>query len=141
MDFAAVGLPGPVGPHSGGHTDALGIRFHAKGDGWVELAMPYRAELVGDIGSGILASGPIVALMDVATSLAIWSRRGRFVPHATLDLRVDYLRPARPGHDVVGHGECYALKRAISFIRGYAHDGDPDDPIAHVAGTYMNLGE
>lgn len=132
-------LPGPGKLPFGGHTGALGIRFHARGEDWVELLLPYRAELVGDIGSGVLASGPIVALMDVATSLAIWSKRGRFVPHATLDLRVDYLRPARPGHDVIGHGECYALKRAISFIRGVAHDGDPDDPIAHVAGTYMNL--
>ena len=47
--------------------------------------------------SGILASGPIVSLMDMATSLAIWIRLGKFRHQATLDLRVDYLRPARPG--------------------------------------------
>lgn len=139
MDLSLAGLPGPENMSFGGHTGALGVRYHARGHDWIELILPYRAELVGDIGSGVLASGPILAMMDVATSLAIWSKRGKFVPHATLDLRVDYLRPARPGHDVIGHGECYALKRAISFIRGYAHDGDPDDPIAHVAGTYMNL--
>jgi uncharacterized protein (TIGR00369 family) len=135
----ASGLPRFDTLTFGGHNGALGIRFHAQGSDWVEMRLPYRADLVGDVGSGVLASGPIVALMDMATSLAIWTRRALFVPHATLDLRVDYLRPARPGHDVIGHGECYALKRAISFIRGYAHDGDPDDPIAHVAGTYMNL--
>lgn len=139
IDLRAAGLPGPDIPNFGGHGGRLGMRFHAKGPDWVELALPYRADMIGDPETGVLASGPIVALMDVATSLAIWVRRGRFVPHATLDLRVDYLRPARPGHDVIGHGECYANKRAISFIRGFAHDGDPADPIAHVAGTYMNL--
>jgi acyl-coenzyme A thioesterase PaaI-like protein len=52
-------------------------------------------------------------------------------------LRIDYLRPARPGQMVVGHGECYHVTRSIAFIRGHAHDGDPAKPIAHVAGTYF----
>jgi uncharacterized protein (TIGR00369 family) len=123
----------------GGHGGRIGITYRAHGDDWVEMTLPYREDMIGDPDSGVLASGPIVALMDMATSLAIWVKRGHFVPHATLDLRVDYLRAATPGRDVIGRGECYANKRAISFIRGIAHDGDPDDPIAHVAGTYMNL--
>lgn len=105
----------------------------------MELALPYSPDLIGDEESGVLASGPIVALMDMATSLSIWCKRNQIVSQATLDLRVDYLRPARPGQTVIGRGECYAVKRAISFVRGQAHDGDPDDPIAHVSGTFMNL--
>ena len=122
-----------------GHTPRLGMEYRAHGVDWVELALPFSPDLVGDPERGVLASGPIVALMDVATSLAVWTRRGVFVPHATLDLRVDYLRPAASGRTVIGRGECYRLTRSISFIRGQAHDGDPDDPVAHVAGTYMNL--
>lgn len=59
---------------------------------------------------------------------------------ATLDLRVDYLRPATPGKTVIGRGECYRITRAIGFVRGQAHDGDPADPLAHVAGTFMFTG-
>lgn len=121
----------------GGHNSALGIEYHAHGPDWLEMALPYDARLVGDTTRGLLASGPIIALMDMTTSGAVWMKRGHFVPHATLDLRVDYLRPARPGQTVIGHGECYRTTRAISFVRGQAHDGDPDDPIAHVAGTFM----
>ena len=76
-------------------------------------------------------------MMDMATSLAVWLRADAFVAHATLDLRVDYLRPATPGKTVVGRGECYRLTRSIAFVRGQAHDGDPSDPLAHVAGTFM----
>lgn len=123
----------------GGHGSRLGIAYRAHGDDWVDLVLPYHPDLIGDVDTGVIASGPIVALVDVATSLAIWVKRGRFVAQATLDLRLDYLRAARPGHEVIGHGECYAIKRSISFVRGIAHDGDPADPIAHVAGTYMNL--
>lgn len=123
----------------GGHGGRLGIGFHARGHDWVELMLPYKADLIGDPASGIIASGPIITLMDMATSFAVWVKRGGFVPHATLDLRVDYLRPARPERTVIGRGECYRLTRSVAFVRGQAHDGDPADPVAHVAGTYMNL--
>ena len=121
----------------GGHGSLLGLTYHAHGADWVELHLPYRAELIGDPDSGVLASGPILTMMDMATSLAVWTRLGRFRPHATLDLRIDYLRPATPGKAVFGRGECYRITRSISFVRGQAHDGDPADPLAHVAGTFM----
>ncbi|MDP1028689.1 PaaI family thioesterase [Sphingomonas sp. KR1UV-12] len=124
-----------------GHGGRLGIVYHDHGPApdacWVELALPYAADLVGDPDSGVIASGPIVTLMDMATSMAVWSRRGRFSPHATLDLRIDYLRAAVPGRTVVGRGDCYRLTRSVAFVRGQAHDGDPADPVAHVAGTFM----
>ena len=98
---------------------------------------PSGRELIGDPESGVLASGPILTLMDMATSLSVWTRLGRFCAHATLDLRIDYLRPAAPGKTVIARGDCYRITRSIAFIRGQAHDGDPDDPLAHVAGTFM----
>ena len=123
-----------------GHNGAIGARYLAHGADWMELALDYRADLVGDEETGVFASGPIIALMDMATSLATWVRRGRFEAQATLDLRIDYLRAATPERTVIGHGECYRLTRRIAFVRGFAHDGDPDDPIAHVAGTFMMTG-
>ncbi|HEX7849600.1 MAG TPA: PaaI family thioesterase [Sphingomonas sp.] len=124
-----------------GHGGALGIgyRGHGQEDGvhWAELDLPYDQHLIGAVETGVIASGPIVALMDMATSMGVWMKADAFVPHATLDLRVDYLRPATPGKTVIGRGECYRLTRSIAFVRGQAHDGDPSDPLAHVAGTFM----
>ena len=120
-----------------GHGGALGIFYRAHGEDWVELGLPYSSDLVGMPESGILASGPIISLMDMATSLAIWVRLGRFRHQATLDMRVDYLRPAAPGRDIVGRGECYGVTRSVGFVRGVAHDGDPADPLAHVSATFM----
>jgi len=124
-----------------GHNGAIGARFLGHGADWAELALDYREDLIGDEASGVLASGPIIALMDMATSIAVWIRRGAFRPQATLDLRVDYLRTAIPGRTVVGRGECYRLTRRVAFVRGQAHDGDSADPIAHVAGTFMMTDE
>lgn len=122
-----------------GHSGVMGIAYRGHGEDWAELTLPWAERLVGDPETGVIASGPIVTLMDMATSMAIWVRSGTFRAQATLDLRVDYLRPARPHATVVGRGECYRITRNIAFIRGQAHDGDPDDPVAHVAGTYMFL--
>jgi uncharacterized protein (TIGR00369 family) len=120
-----------------GHGTRLGIVHRAHGHDWAELALPYTEELIGDTASGVIASGPILALMDMATSVGVWRKLGAFKAHATLDLRIDYLRPARPGETVIGRGECYRITRSIAFVRGQAHDGDPADPLAHVAGTFM----
>jgi uncharacterized protein (TIGR00369 family) len=120
-----------------GHNAVIGTRYHAHGPGWVDLALPYDKKLVSDEATGILASGPIFTMMDMVTSMSIWLKTGMFQPQATLDLRIDYLRPAKPGNTVYGHGECYHVTKSIAFVRGHAHDGDPAKPIAHVAGTYF----
>lgn len=120
-----------------GHNGMLGFEYAEHGPNWVALGLPYRKDLVGDPATGILASGPIIALMDMAAGLSCWLTSGAFRPQATVDLRIDYLRPAEPGKTVIGRAECYKLTRRIAFVRGEAHDGDPEHPIAHVTGTYM----
>ena len=120
-----------------GHGGALGISYVGHGPDWVELGLDYQEKLIGVTKTGVLASGPIISLMDMATSMAIWVKLDRFRHQATLDMRVDYLRPATPGKKIVGRGECYAVTRSVGFVRGLAHDGDADDPVAHVAATFM----
>ncbi len=120
-----------------GHNADIGVEYGGHGDDWAELVLPYADKLVSDSATGILASGPIFTMMDMSATLAIWLAAKKFVPQATLDMRVDYLRPAIPGQTVHGRCECYRLTRSIAFVRGQAHDGDPADPLAHVAGTYM----
>lgn len=120
-----------------GHGGAIGISYRGHGGDWAELGLPYDERLIGMAETGIIASGPIISLMDMATSLAIWIRLGRFRHQATLDLRVDYLRPATPGRTIVGRGTCYAATRSVAFVRGTAHDGDAADPVANVTGTFM----
>lgn len=122
-----------------GHNGALGIHYVDHGPDWVELALDFDERLIGNPDTGVLASGPIFSLMDMATSMAIWARNTVYRAQATLDMRVDYLRPAAPGRKVFGRGECYRVTRQIAFVRGQAHDGDPADPVANVAATFMFL--
>lgn len=120
-----------------GHTRSLGLRYLAHGDDWAELMLPYSPSIVGVTETGVLASAPIISIMDMAMSVAVWCKIGGFRPQATLDMRVDYLRPATAGQKVYGRGECYHATRTIAFAGGVAHDGDPADPIARVAANFM----
>ncbi len=124
---------------SHGHTGFIGMQFRDHGPDWVELALPWREDLVGDPETGVLASGPIISLLDIATSMAVWALRGGFRPQVTLDLRIDYLRAATPGKTVIARAECYQLKQSMAFVRGIAHDGDAEDPVAHVAGIFIQV--
>ena len=123
-----------------GHGGALGMHYVGHGPDWVELGLEYQEKLVGVAETGVVASGPIISLIDMAASMAIWVKLDTFRHQATLDMRVDYLRPAIPGKCIIGRGECYAVTRSIAFVRGLAHDGDPSEPVAHVVATYMFTG-
>ena len=120
-----------------GHGRALGLDYRASGENWVELALPWREELVGVPESGILASGAIVSLVDTAGGASIWKALGRYQPIVTIDLRLDYLRPAIRNETVIARCECYKLTRSIGFMRGVAHSGDEGHPIAQAMGTFM----
>ena len=120
-----------------GHGRALGMAFCDAGKNWTELQLPWREELVGVPESGVLASGAIVSLIDTASGMAVWSALDKFQPLVTLNLRIDYLRPALKGETVYARFECTKLTRRIAFTRGIAHAGDPQRPLAYSSGTFM----
>jgi len=122
-----------------GHGALLGTQFHAMGEDWVELAQPWNENLTISAETGVLASGPIISLLDNATGIAVWKRRGMITHQVTVDLRLDYLRAPTPGRTLIGRGECYRLTRAIAFVRGVAYEDSLDDPIACATGTYMQI--
>jgi uncharacterized protein (TIGR00369 family) len=123
-----------------GHSAAIGMRYGRHGDDWAEIRLPWQNALVGDVAAGTVASGAIIALMDMTAGLSVWTRIQAFRPMVTLDLRIDYLRAAAPGTDITGHVQCTRVAREVAFIRGAAYDGDADDPVAHVAGSFMFTG-
>lgn len=120
-----------------GHGRALGIDYHASGEDWVELKLPWAPKLVSLPGSGVIATGAVVSLVDTCSGMSIWQKLGRFRVAVTLDLRLDYLRPAAQGETVIAHCQCTKITRRVAFVRGLAHGGDPARPIAHSAATFV----
>lgn len=119
------------------HNQALGFKIVETSLGKGLASMPYGDHLVGNPETGVIHGGVITCLMDVVCALGVFTTLEEFVPMATLDLRIDYLRPATPGKALLGYGHCYKRTRNVAFTRGIAYQDDRDDPIANAVATYI----
>ncbi|MGF1552148.1 MAG: PaaI family thioesterase [Paracoccaceae bacterium] len=120
-------------------SKALGMRLHAAADGVAILSVAYRPDLVGDPDSAVLHGGVVTALLDTACGSAVMAAPVRLRTTATLDLRIDYMRPARAGARVIARAQCYRLTRAIAFARAVAYHEDAEGGAQ--AGTDGRAGE
>lgn len=119
------------------HTRALGFEWVGLEGRAAVIRVPYRDDLVGDPDTGVLAGGVITALLDHACGLAVWAAQDRYSAIATLDMRIDYMRPAEPGLAVSARAECYRLGGSVAFVRGLAFDRDPAEPVATAQAAFM----
>jgi uncharacterized protein (TIGR00369 family) len=119
------------------HMRRLGYEVVSIDAGVCLARMPYNPELVGDPTTGVLHGGVVTSLLDSTGGAAVLSKLGKPIALATLDLRIDYLRPATPGESVSARVECYKHTHNIAFARGVAFNGDESDPVASMAATYM----
>lgn len=99
--------------------------------------VPYRPEFVGDPETGVIAGGVITTFLDTICGTAAVAAMEKPTTVATIDLRIDYMRAAEPGRDVLAEAHCYKLGRSIAFVRAVAYEETPDNPIAHVACAFM----
>jgi len=119
------------------HMRELGIRFVSVEHGIAVAVVSYRPELVGDPTTGILHGGVVTSLLDSTAGAAVFSALPAPTPIATLDLRIDYLRPSTPEAALYARVECYKLTHNIAFTRGTAYNVDEGDPVASMAATFM----
>ena len=112
------------------------------------MVVPYSDVLVGDPDTGVVHGGVITALLDSASGMAVRNRvaeeagvpatREEGGPSiATLDLRIDYMRPARPFEAIYGTADCYRTTTNVAFVRAWAYQDDETDPVATSVATFM----
>jgi uncharacterized protein (TIGR00369 family) len=73
----------------------LGMKGEALEPGHAVIVLPVREEFVGDPRRPALHGGVVSSLIDTAGGAAAWSALGPGESASTVDLRVDYLEPAR----------------------------------------------
>jgi uncharacterized protein (TIGR00369 family) len=104
------------------HNKALGLRVELADDGEaVTMRLPYDPRLVGDPEHGTLHGGAITAMMDACCGLAVFLELDEPKPVATLDLRIDYLRRAAAGRDVLARAEVHRITTHVAFVRALAY--------------------
>lgn len=86
---------------------------------------------------GVAHGGSVMSLMDTALgylALGIAVSRGQLV--STVEMKVNFLRPARLGHRLVVHTEAQSEGRSLLVLSGVAVDEESGERVAFAVGTF-----
>lgn len=119
------------------HMAECGLFVSALSTEGATVTLPYRKDWLGDVESGRINPGIISVLVDSTAGLAVLARVGRREAIATLDLRIDHLRPAFASDDIYCHAECLRMTRGIAFVRATVWQHDELEPIASSQLAFM----
>jgi uncharacterized protein (TIGR00369 family) len=116
---------------------ALGIEVTRLEGAKVWGRVPYKPELIGDPETGVIAGGVITTFLDQLSGMAAVLAMREPTVVATIDIRIDYMRGAEPGRDVLAEAHCYKIGKNVAFVRAVAYEESTENPIAHAAAAFM----
>jgi uncharacterized protein (TIGR00369 family) len=118
-------------------VNSLGGEMESVEPGRVRMRLPYSARLVGNPDTGVVHGGVITGFLDQSCGMAVGSTLTNPRGFATLDLRIDYMKPARPHADLNFEGRCIKIAHDVAFARAFAYQESIDDPVAIAVATFM----
>ncbi|MDE0211997.1 MAG: PaaI family thioesterase [Boseongicola sp.] len=116
---------------------AMNMVLEEVGEGTAVVSMPWNDRLVGDPVTGVAHGGAVSSLLDTCGGVAVLSHPARPSATATLNFRIDYMRPATPGQTITAHATCFHLTRTVAFVRTLATDEDKANPVATATGAFV----
>ncbi|MEM5515991.1 PaaI family thioesterase [Henriciella sp. AS95] len=117
-------------------AQALGLKLTKLEKGRAFAKVDWREDLVGDPDTGVIHGGVLTALLDNLSGVCITTALAKPMSMATLDLRIDYMRPAEKGRQILAEAECYHVTRSVAFTRAWAYHESRDKVIATAAATF-----
>ncbi len=119
------------------HCKELNMRMDLLEDARAIMSMPYDKRLIGDPETGVIHGGAVSALMDSCGGASVFMHPENASASVTLDLRIDYMRPAKPGERISAESHCFHVTRNVAFVRVNAWAGDnKDQPVATATGAF-----
>ncbi len=111
----------------------MDFRVLALDEDGIELGLTWRSDMMGNPMAKIAHGGVLATMVDVAADFAIAAKLGR--PTPTVDLRVDYHRPAAPG-DLRARAKVVRLGGMMAVAEAELYDS-AGKLVASGRGTYL----
>ena len=110
----------------------LGLKVVEMNEDGIKLSVPWREEFVVNTKAGYTHGGILATIIDTAADYALAAKIGGPIP--TVDLRVDYHRPAMQGELTV-EARPIKLGRTFSTAEAFVYDSQ-DTLLASGRGVY-----
>ncbi len=117
---------------------ALRLRVAAAGDSGVVLHADTGLEHLGADGTDFLHGGVVATVLDTAATFALISATG--TDWSTVDLRVDYLRPAPTGL-LEARGSAVQIGRRLGRATAELLTADSGTVVACATGTFARTAQ
>lgn len=119
------------------HSRDLGVQVVAVEDDQVRMRLAPRPWLLADDDAGEICSSVLYSLADSAAGLAVLAAARNLTPVATLDLRMDYLRPAAGDRALLAVAHCHHLTDDVAFIHCEILSEGQEQPVATGTATFI----
>lgn len=113
----------------------LGMKVEELAPGYARLRIPFTDDLIGDPFRPALHGGVVSTLLDTAGGIAAFTSVRPGDRLATVDLRVDYLRPAGL-QDLIAEAKVLRIGNRVAVCDIVAFQDDPNRHIATGKGVY-----
>lgn len=121
------------------HFGQLGLQCSFIEAGRAGLVLPYNPLLVGNPATGVMAGGPMTALLDSCCAIAAATATENIEFSPTLDLRMDHMGLAEAGKDLQAEAEVYRVTPSVIFTRGIIYQDDPERPIVRALANFTPI--
>jgi len=117
-------------------NQVLGIELTQLGEGTASMVIPFRKELLGDPLRPAIHGGVVSALADVAGGTALLTKIRPGERLSTIDLRIDYLRPAGEA-TLTAEAEVLRVGNRVGVVRIQVLSGPERHHVAEGKGVYQ----
>lgn len=122
------------------HNQAIGLQVADVAGERIRTTLAYRADFLGDPEAGLWHTAIGTTAADSTCGLAVFLAIPGLESVATIDLRMDYLRPAVAGRALEIEARCYHVTQCVAFAEATLHQGDRARPTARCTAAFMRTG-
>lgn len=121
------------------HCRLLGMSVEDVTDDTLVMRLPYQLAIVGNPETGAVHGGSLTTLMDSASGAAAILSLPEPGLCPTLDLRIDYMNPARAGEDLLAYARVSRTSKSVVFTECTVVQAHDDAVVAKCSATFMRL--